>query len=181
MSHLLIYKYLDVIHLSQVIDFYQNLSIIIIVRGREKNFPENKKFLTNSKISDIINTKSGRKTAQTRKVNVMKKLSLETIYSFLSDNGFAEDYSEIMDELRKEITKGDAQKAKNAEEYVAVKPIIFGALTDTPVTIGELYEEIKNSLPEGFSKSKVQYAITRRWADEVTKTEGKVNTYSRKA
>lgn len=110
----------------------------------------------------------------------MKKLSLVAIYSFLSDNGFSEEYPEVMDELQKEITKGDAQKAKNAEAYVAVKPIIFGALTDTPVTIGELYEEIKNSLPEGFSKSKVQYAITRLWADEVTKTEGKVNTYSRK-
>ena len=148
--------------------------------GEKRTSQRTKKFLTNSKISDIINTKSGRKTAQTRKVNAMKKLSLETIYSFLSDNGFSEEYPEVMDELQKEITKGDAQKAKNAEAYVAVKPIIFGALTDTPVTIGELYEEIKNSLPEGFSKSKVQYALTRRWADEVTKTEGKVNTYSRK-
>ena len=39
----------------------------------------------------------------------------------------------------------------------------------------------KDSLPEGFSKGKVQYAVTRLWADEVTKTEGKVNTYSLRA
>ena len=43
MSHLPFQKYLDVIHPSQVIDFYQNLSIIIIVRGREKELPRGRK------------------------------------------------------------------------------------------------------------------------------------------
>jgi hypothetical protein len=61
-------KYLDVIHPSQVIDFYQNLSIIIIVRGREKELPdERKKFLTNSKISDIINTKKDKDSPKNQK------------------------------------------------------------------------------------------------------------------
>ena len=36
MSHFLFYSYFGVKHLNQFVDFYRNLSIIIIVRGREK-------------------------------------------------------------------------------------------------------------------------------------------------
>jgi hypothetical protein len=44
------------------------LSIIIIVRGREKELPdEQKKFLTNSKISDIINMKKDKDSPKNRK------------------------------------------------------------------------------------------------------------------
>ncbi len=107
----------------------------------------------------------------------MKKLSLESIYSFLSDNGFANEYPEVMDELRKEITKGDAQKAKNAEAYEAMHDVIVGALSDVPVTCGELFESIKGELPEGATKGKVQYALTHLWQDEIVKIEGKPNTY----
>ena len=47
-----------------------------------------------------------------------------------------------------------------------------------PVTISELYDEVANDLPEGMTKGKVQYAVTRLWSDEIAKTEGKVNAYS---
>ena len=41
--------------------------------------------------------------------------------------------------------------------------------------------EIETRLPEGFGKSKVQYAITRLWNDEIVKnSDGKVNTYALK-
>ncbi len=112
----------------------------------------------------------------------MKKATLSTIYSFLTGKGNPPEESLAMAiaEVEKELTKGDAEKVKNAELYEDAKPIIFGALSETPVTIGELYEEVKDALPEGFSKGKMQYAITRLWVDEVTKTEGKVNAYSRK-
>ena len=86
----------------------------------------------------------------------------------------------MLAEIEKDLNKGEAEKAQKAEAYEVAKPIVLGALTDTPVTIGELYDEIADELPEGFTKGKVQYAITRLWVDEVTKTEGKVNTYSRK-
>ncbi len=108
----------------------------------------------------------------------MKKATLSAIYSALKDIDFD---AEMLAEIEKDLTKGDAEKAQKAEAYEVAKPIVLGALTATPVTIGELYDEIASELPEGFTKGKVQYAITRLWADEVTKTEGKVNTYSRKA
>jgi hypothetical protein len=112
------------------------------------------------------------------RVTTMKKATLSTIYDALKSIDFD---PEVLAEVEKELTRGDAEKAKNAEAYEVAKPIVLGALSDTPVTASELYDEIANDLPEGFTKGKVQYALTRLWANEVVKTEGKVNTYSRKA
>jgi hypothetical protein len=38
---------------------------------------------------------------------------------------------------------------------------------------------VKDTVPEGMSKSKVQYALRELWAAEVVKIEGKVNEYKR--
>ena len=114
----------------------------------------------------------------------MKKSTLSAIYSALNDtfgwfdNGANEEFRV---DLEKELNRGEAEKAKNAELYEQAKAIVLGALSDKPATISEIYDEVASELPEGFSKGKVQYAITRLWADEVVKTEGKVNSYSRKA
>ena len=110
----------------------------------------------------------------------MKKSTILSLISYLEGEVIANP-DVILDELKAEIAKGEAEKAQKAEAYEVAKPIVLGALSDTPVTIGEIYDEVADKLPEGFTKGKVQYAITRLWADEVTKTEGKVNTYSRKA
>ena len=110
----------------------------------------------------------------------MKKATLSAIYSALLDSGY-ESTDPIMEEISKELNRGEAEKARNAELYEQAKPFVLGVLSDTPVTISEIYDEIANDLPEGFTKGKVQYAITRLWADEVTKVEGKVNSYVRKA
>ena len=107
----------------------------------------------------------------------MKKSTLSAIYSALKDTDFN---AELLAEIEKELNRGEAEKVKNAELYEQAKAIVLGALSDKPVTISEIYDEVASELPEGFSKGKVQYAITRLWADEVVKTEGKVNTYSRK-
>ena len=108
----------------------------------------------------------------------MKKATLSTIYDALKSINFD---PEVLAEVEKELNRGEAEKAKNAELYAQAKAIVLGALSDTPVTLSEIYDEVANDLPTGFTKGKVQYAITRLWADEVTKVEGKVNTYARKA
>ena len=110
----------------------------------------------------------------------MKKATINTIIATLNSIDF-ENKTEVMAELTAEVNRGaEAKAAKNAE-YDAVKDTIIGALTETPVTISELYDAVKDSLPEGFTRNKVQYAVTRLWADEVVKTEGKPNTYSARA
>lgn len=110
----------------------------------------------------------------------MKKSTMNAIVSYINDNTVTELFP-IRDELVAELTKGEAKAQANRDLYAEAHDIVLGALSDTPVTITELYEEIANDLPEGFSKGKVQYAVTRLWSDEITKVEGKVNGYCRKA
>lgn len=108
----------------------------------------------------------------------MKNTTYATVYAFLTANGF--DNAEILAEFEKEINRNaEAKQAKEAL-YAKAKPIVLGAM-DAPATITEIFEAVKDELPEGFTKGNLQYAVTRLWKDEIDKFEGKVNTYSRKA
>ena len=110
----------------------------------------------------------------------MKKASLQSLVSFLNGETVT-NIAEIKAEIEAELAKDEAKAQANREKYAEATPIVLGALSDTPVTIGELYDEIANDLPEGFTKGKVQYLVTRVLTDKVNKIEGKVNTYTLKA
>ena len=112
----------------------------------------------------------------------MKKASLQSLVNFLNGETVT-DIDEIKKELEAELAKGAEKAQANRDLYAAAHDVVMDGLrrADNPVTIGELYDEIADELPDGFSKGKVQYAITRLWADEIVKTEGKVNTYAAKA
>ena len=103
---------------------------------------------------------------------------MNTIANILSSIDF-ENKDAILAELNAEINRGADAKAQKVAEYDAVKPIVLDALTETPVTIAELFDAVRDALPEGFSKGKIQYAVTRLWSDEITKIEGNPNTYAR--
>ena len=109
----------------------------------------------------------------------MKKASLRALVDYIVDNDVNE-LSEIKDEIVAELAKNEAKAQENRDLYASAHDVVMNGLrmATEPVTIGELYAEIADELPDGFSKGKVQYAITRLWADEVVKTEGKVNSYS---
>ena len=110
----------------------------------------------------------------------MKKVSLQTLVSFIDSIDAPQDVLAVRDEIIAELGKNEAKAQANRDLYTSAHDVVMNGLrmATAPVTIGELYESIADELPEGFSKGKVQYAITRLWADEVVKTEGKVNTYS---
>jgi hypothetical protein len=108
----------------------------------------------------------------------MKNTTYATVYAFLTANGF--DNAEILAEFEKEIHRNAEAKQAKDTLYAEAKPIVL-AVMDAPATITELFEAVENDLPDGFTKGNLQYAITRLWKDEIDKTEGKVNTYSRKA
>ena len=118
-------------------------------------------------------------TPQTRKVTTMKKTLLNSILTLIAtiDTPEAE---EIRTELTAELNKGAEKAEANRVMYGNAKEIVLAALTDTPVTIAELYAEVAGKLPEGFTKAKVQYALGHYWENEVNKTEGNPNTYTRK-
>ena len=106
----------------------------------------------------------------------MKKNTMNAILSLIAtiDTPEAE---EVRAELNAELNKGAEQKAQNDALYDEAKVIVMGELGDKPCTIGELYNALADELPAGFTKGKLQYAVTRLWKDEIVRTEGKVNTY----
>ena len=105
----------------------------------------------------------------------MKKLSLVAIKNALV--GFGYEDAEILSELDKEINKGEAQKEANAKVYDSFHDIVMGTLSAVPVTIAELWESVKDEVPVGVTKGKLQYAVTHLWVDEIVKIEGNPNTY----
>ena len=106
----------------------------------------------------------------------MKKATMNTILTLIATIDTPEAEA-VRAELNAELNKGAEEKARNAELYDAAKAVVMDELGDKPVTIGELYEAVQDILPEGFTKGKLQYAVTRLWTAEIEKIEGKVNTY----
>ena len=110
----------------------------------------------------------------------MKKVTLQNILSLINGAKLPEEtMNTLRDEVFAEVTKGDAQKAKNAEAYESIHDLVIGTLSDTPATCAEIFEQIETELPSGMGKGKVQYALTHLWQDEIVKIEGKPNTYRR--
>ena len=109
----------------------------------------------------------------------MKKASLQSLVTFLTEN---DALPEIRNEIVTELNKGAEKAQANRELYASAHDTVIEALRSAtaPVTMGELYEAVEDELPDGMTKGKVQYAVTRLWTDEIVKTEGKVNTYSLK-
>ena len=109
----------------------------------------------------------------------MKKATMNTIVNYINDNAI-EELFEVRDELVAELNKGAEEKARNAELYESAKEVVMDELstTDEAVTISELYDAVADKLPEGMTKGKLQYAVTRLWVGNgIAKVEGKVNTY----
>jgi FKBP-type peptidyl-prolyl cis-trans isomerase (trigger factor) len=114
----------------------------------------------------------------------MKKLSLIAIQTLLSDlidddPTNAAEYGDILAEVTAELNKGMEAKAANDAVYEQAKSVVMKVLDKltAPAPLSEIYAEAEAALPEGFTKGKFQYAMTRLWADEIIKTEGKPNTY----
>ena len=82
-------------------------------------------------------------------------------------------------ELQAELDKNEAKAQTNRELYAAAHDVVVATLSDKPMTMAELWEAVKDNVPEGMTKSKVQYALRELWAAEVVKIEGKVNEYKR--
>lgn len=106
----------------------------------------------------------------------MKKNTMTAIANFIKNvPELAAEYAE----LQAELDKNEAKAQANRDLYAITRAVVLGALTDKPVTLAELWEIVKDTVPEGMTKSKVQYALRELWASEVVKIEGKVNEYKR--
>lgn len=110
----------------------------------------------------------------------MKKATLETIRTALLDAGY-ESTDPVMVEIETELNKGAEAKAASEAVYNEAKPTIMAILDKltAPAPLAEIYAEAEAALPEGFTKGKLQYAMTRLWVDEIVKIEGKPNCYKK--
>lgn len=108
----------------------------------------------------------------------MKKNTMNTILSLIANIDTPE-AEEVRSELKAELNKGAEKAQANRELYERAREVVLSELGETPVTVTELYEAVKDSLPEGFTKAKVQYALGHYWETDVVKHEGKVNSYTR--
>ncbi len=112
----------------------------------------------------------------------MKKTTMNAILSLI-DTIDTPEAEAVRAEVTAELNKGEAKAQANRDLYASAHDVVIEALASAtaPVTMSELYEAVEGNLPEGMTKGKVQYAVTRLWSDEIVKTEGKVNAYSLKA
>lgn len=108
----------------------------------------------------------------------MKKATIETMIAYL--NGADVDTAELMETLQSELNHINEKANANRTLYDIAHDVVMNALSTNPITCADLYEKIKDELPEGFSRSKVQYGLLNMWSAEVIKHDnGKAaNTYS---
>ena len=112
-------------------------------------------------------------------ITTMKKTSLQSLVNYIDTNAVAE-LADVRDEIVAELAKGEAKAQANRDLYAQAHDAVIAVMANLtePAPISELFAEVENVLPEGMTKGKFQYAVTRLWSDEIVKTEGKVNTYS---
>ena len=116
------------------------------------------------------------------RITTMKKSSLQSIVNYIDTNAVAE-LADVRDEIVAELNKGAEKAQANRDLYDKAHDVVIKAMSKltAPAPISEIFAEVENALPEGMTKGKFQYAVTRLWVDEIVKTEGKVNAYSLKA
>lgn len=107
----------------------------------------------------------------------MKKATLEAIRDTLIDLG-VNDTDPMVVELNAELNKGAEEKAARAAAYAGIHDVVVDNLTDTPVSLTDLWPEIEGDITaKGMTKHNVQYALNNLWQDEIVKIAGKPNTY----
>ena len=109
----------------------------------------------------------------------MKKATMQSIVNYIDTNAVAE-LADVRAEIVAELAKGEAKAQANRDLYAEAHDVVITVMSKLtePAPLTEIFAECENVLPEGMTKGKFQYAVTRLWTDEIVKTEGKVNTYS---
>lgn len=101
----------------------------------------------------------------------MKKTTMQTLVSYFAmQNGLPSDVADAVDELKAELNRNAVKAQANRELYDTARDVVLAALELAPTgaTAAELFAEVEQELPRGFTKSKLQYALTHYWNDAVT-------------
>lgn len=108
----------------------------------------------------------------------MKKATLEIMERILTNlEGKGEAENEALADVQAELNKGAEQKAAKKAVYDEAREVVLANLDATPVTAAELYEAIKEDLPDDFGVRKLIRGLTKEWADAVVTIAGATNQY----
>ena len=124
-------------------------------------------------------------------MKMTKNVALTTALTFIpaEQTEVREVITSMIAQLSKPRKTSDEAKAKRkektaqarAELMTQVLPVLRNTLANfaTGATAKELYEACADTLPDGFTRAKVQYILLNEMVDEVIKTEkkGSPNTY----
>ena len=103
---------------------------------------------------------------------------MKNLVAFLaSQTDLPEEIAEAAAEMSAELAKDEAKAQANRTLYAEAHDVAMRFLGTEPMTVAEWFDACGDTLPESFSKSKMQYAVREYWADEIIKIEGKVNRY----
>lgn len=109
----------------------------------------------------------------------MRKTTMNVILSLIANIDTPE-AEEVRAELNEELNRGAEKAEANRKLYEQAREVVLGTLDEkTPATVAEIFEACAPDLPAGFTKAKVQYALSHYWEADVVKHEGKVNSYTR--
>ena len=106
----------------------------------------------------------------------MKKSTLQSLVTYLNGTAIP-NLDDIKAELAAELAKGEEKAQANRALYAAAHDPAMAVLTDVPMTMADWFNACSATLPAGFSKSKLQYAVRESWASEVVVIDGKVKMY----
>lgn len=106
----------------------------------------------------------------------MKKSTLKSLVAYLNGETVA-NINEIKAELQAELSKGEEKAKANRDLYAAAHEAVMSVMSDTPMTVADIFAACEDKLPENFTKAKVQYALLHYWNDEVVKVENGRSAY----
>jgi hypothetical protein len=99
----------------------------------------------------------------------MKKSTLIALTNYFEATDIPAELTEAVADLKAEREKNEEKAQANRDLYASAHDAVLAVITDTPQTVADIYEACRDSLPFGFSKNKVQYALLNYWNDEVEK------------
>ena len=110
----------------------------------------------------------------------MKKNTMKSLVAYLNGETVT-NIAEIKAELEAELAKGEEKAQANRELYATAHDVVLAHIGSEPLTVADIYDACADELPEGFSKSKIQYAVRELWGAELVKHENGKNpfTYTR--
>lgn len=99
----------------------------------------------------------------------MKKNTINTLITYLNAHDIPE-LADVKAELTAQLDRDAAKAQANRELYDEARDVVLSVVDDAPMTSKEIFEATSD-WPEGFTQSKLNYALRSYWTDVVERHE----------